>query len=241
MTALSPAGTVRKYPNRHFDVSLKLGTLEVPATAWDATASEPMQYRIELERIHKGFTEPGLKSIGDLRGVLVSDMPDATHISLYMPKLCFSPIDHIGINNSGGACTMEVTATIYYDQWHLSCNLSQFAARYCAEMEAHTGEFHSANVTTRKEEGLGIAMVIKTILHQDDDLHKSIEKVERFMSSAYRNSIRLHNAQMETQGSSSTQWHDTNGIQRWLERVVVPVVTSGSLALIVGWFLGRSA
>ena len=217
---------------------IKVGPIELDAWVYKDLDSNVLAISAENLGARSNGSEDWPK-ISDLAQIFPSDLPDRLWLHISNPHLCFSAVERVYVEATTHHKRATLSASFYFDQWHLNCNLIHFASKVAIELQAMHCELDVVETEIGKNEYAGMFVDAQFELPTGASLESSIQLAAKAMQSAYKSAIRSQVQSeaapvlSEPEGLSATRW--------WTKNFVVPVIGSGAVSGIVGWLIGRAS
>jgi hypothetical protein len=171
--------------------------------------------------------------VKDLKGVLGSMLPSGFEIIIYGPHGRTPGLDFLSFQNlSKGRC-IDLSVKIYFQDWSHRTNLLHFAEGLRMLVEHGLPHCQLASVT--KDE-YGVSLWISIFVGDADDCYELFTATDQALFTLYKKALTKADAtfvsKLEAASASSE-----SGLRWWVRYVVVPLVSGGAGAALIGWFV----
>lgn len=182
--------------------------------AVDASASPHSGYRNVVE-------------LRDLRNVCPSQFPSDFYFAIWNVKGEFRRASGVKFERAGDRASIDYYFDFAYEAWEHAINLGEFADNMCSALR---DELSIAGEISRSEDQGIIYVTVTVEMPLENDCPSEFGKVaEIYRACLAELRADSYRSALTDLGEPEYKW--------WLRYVLVPILCSGALAGIVGWYL----
>lgn len=171
--------------------------------------------------------------VTDLNGVLGGTLPSGFEIIIQSPHVRTPGLDFLSFQNlSKGRCIRFVVG-IYFQHWSHRINLLHFAEDLRALAERDLPHCQAASVT--KDE-YGVSLWISIFLGDTDDCYDLFTTTDQALYVLYKKALTKADATSVNKLQAAPNASES-GFRWWVRYVVVPLVSGGAGAALIGWLV----
>lgn len=171
--------------------------------------------------------------VTDLNGVLGGMLPSGFEIIIEGPHGRTPGLDFLSFQNLSKGRSIRFAVRIYFQDWSHRTNLLHFAEDLRARTEHSLPHCQSASVT--KDE-YGVSLWISIFLGDTDDCYGLFTTTDQALSALYKEALTKADASFVSKLATASNASES-GFRWWVRYVVVPLVSGGAGAALIGWLV----
>jgi hypothetical protein len=130
---------------------------------------------------------------------------------------------------------MSVSVYYYFEDWNYRINLIHFAEELRAKIENNIKNCQSTNFGKSE---YGVNVECSVILEPSDDCYDVYSETDKKIYNLYKETIKNADRGFITKLEANQPQTDS-GARWWVRYVIVPLISGGSGAALIGWMLLR--
>lgn len=130
---------------------------------------------------------------------------------------------------------MEMQMAIYFDQFHLPCNLIPFMQKLATAIHASDRSVRFTSGIAEREESVGMRLSVTTELAAGDDLVDVATRAGAIVLECYKRQVQQVLADGKTYASD-----EPSVVRWWTKEFIVPLATSGVLGGLIAWLISKA-
>ena len=173
-------------------------------------------------------------SVNELRGLLGAMLPQGLDLQIDSPESRTPGLRHVFFQNLTNGREIHIAVHIgYYKEWPHKTNLNYVADELRSVVDRQLPNCRS---TYLDKGDIGVTLFCEVHLEPTDDCYEAYVSTDKALCLLLKNVISNTDRQSASKVETNAP-HPDAGFRWWLRYVLVPIISGGTGAAIIGWLI----